>query len=220
VGAYSATADIDLEVIDYDPAELPSGVASPYQTSYQLSVGDDLTFDPEELDFASGTVPDGLTAWKLIDLNDGDWDQVDQESAGGEAVRYAFNAPGRYILTLVVAIYNHICWQDVSIVVTDESGVMDPGIGYDQRFETLYLNGVEEDRLGDAHVDRAVVRPDSGETAEWSIIQTGDEGVAEVSIDPEATTPAGPGSCSKCWARRAPSITKSVTRAWTACTTA
>ena len=184
-GGYTATTQIDLEVVAYNPASLPNGLNSPYEASYPIAVNGYLTFDPSRLNFAEGTVPAGADVWKVIDRHDGDWDQVDCESAGGEAVKYTFHKAGRYILTAVIGIDNHIFWKDISVEVKDEAA-LDPGVVVSQRFAVAYLNGNPEEQLGNAEARDAILLNGEREDYAWSIVQTGEANVAEITIDKES----------------------------------
>jgi hypothetical protein len=77
--AYTAYADYAVTVVEKKPDNLPAGIETPFDGTYDLTVGDTLSFDPGDIQFAQeGDLPQGLEVWRNIWTDEGNWDDVER----------------------------------------------------------------------------------------------------------------------------------------------
>ena len=178
--AYTASADFEVTVEESVPEGFPTGIATPYEDSYPLSVGEPITFDRSTFEFAEGEIPDGAEAWRELWWDAGEWDHAEENWEDDDTVTYRFNAPGRYLLKAVIGIGNNMYSQMIALNVRDDEGNMFSNVDQYQRFSVLYADGPEENFLGYVGLSGVALR--EGEDWSWEMEQLG-EGTSPVTME-------------------------------------
>ena len=168
-GLYTAYADFTLTVDPSVPDDFPTGI-SVSATEYEIDVNETLTLNRTDISFAEGSAPDGATVWRDYWRHAGDWSLCDS-GIDGDAYRYSFRAPGRYVLKAAVGIGNYQFEREILIVVRGEP---DFEMNSYMRFETLYADAVRDDYLGDVRVRGVSLLTD--EDWSWSIERVDENG--------------------------------------------
>ena len=179
--AYTASADVPVTMVGKMPANMPKGIETPFDETYDLTVGDSITFDPGEIEFAQdGVVPEGLEIWRQVWTEEGNWDDVEQNRDEDPVCTYTFNEPGRYLFRAAIGVANNMYVQWIDVRVRDEDGgIMNPEVY--RRCTVLFENGENYPFLG--WVDVGVLLRE-GEDWDWSMEQIS-AGTPPVEIYPD-----------------------------------
>jgi hypothetical protein len=120
-GLYEGFWDFTVTVLPgADMDGLPEALVMPHDARYDLTVGDTLTLDSDEIRFADGTIPESLEAqcWREFDDDVDQWEGVEYNEDGTRRF-YTFHNPGTYVIKARAGIGNYVLESQVEVVVSE-----------------------------------------------------------------------------------------------------
>ncbi len=185
-GLYQGTVEITLTVEEGLPANLPSGISTPFLAKYEKHTGESISFALADINFETqGTIPEGQKVWKELWNDGGDWGSTeDSWSDDGEGVRtITFREEGRFRAFAVIGIGNYYFRQSIEIVVMDGDH-LNADVYVSLVYDTIYTGSdVQEDYIGVCGIEDLSVWED--EEYQWSLecISGGDNPPIEMTIN-------------------------------------
>ena len=169
-GLYADSWYFTIRVEAAKPLIFPTGITTPYQDSYNLSVGEQKTFSKADLGFEGGASLGGYKVWRELWGDSGNWYNVTEEW-DDEACTYTFNEPGRYFLRAVVGVESVVFDQQIEFIVRDGEKPLFTS-KKNQRFYVAYAQEESDTWLGNVLLGNVSLRKE--DDWNWKVKKSGE----------------------------------------------